>query len=169
VGENGRYFYGSGNLSQEMFQSSNNIYVGEHRRNTDEKGRVLLPAKWRFESDQNEIYIAIPSPSGCIIVYPPKMVEKLREKASNVSLGDKKGQKTLTKLFSRADQLTCDGQGRILLNQMLYAHGGLNREILMVGNFITFSIWDPARYEKYLSKDEEEDDEISVILTQLGL
>ncbi|MDR1891291.1 MAG: hypothetical protein LBQ23_03940 [Puniceicoccales bacterium] len=152
-----------------MLQSSNNIYVGEHRRSPDEKGRVLLPAKWRFGSEQNEVYIAIPNPSGCIIVYPPHMVEKLREKASNVSLGDKKGQKTLTKLFSKADQLTCDNQGRILLNQMLCAHGGLSREILMVGNFITFSIWDPARYEKYLSKNEEEDDEISIILTQLGL
>ncbi|MDR2628931.1 MAG: hypothetical protein LBC30_03010 [Puniceicoccales bacterium] len=152
-----------------MLQNSNNIYVGEHRRSPDEKGRVLLPAKWRFGSEQHEVYIAIPNPSGCIIVYPPKMVEKLREKASNVSLGDKKGQKTLTKLFSKADQLTCDSQGRILLNQMLCAHGGLNREILMVGNFITFSIWDPLRYEKYLSRDEEEDDEISVILTQLGL
>ncbi|MDR2737497.1 MAG: hypothetical protein LBB18_00960 [Puniceicoccales bacterium] len=152
-----------------MLQAGGNIYVGEHRRNADEKLRILLPSKWRFGSDQNEVYVAIPNPSGCITVYPPKMVDKLREKASDVSLGDKKGQKTLTKLFSRADQLVCDSQGRISLNQLLWSHACLGKEILMVGNFVTFSIWDPARYDKYLSDDSDEEDEISKILTQLGL
>jgi MraZ protein len=152
-----------------MLQMNGNIYVGEHRRNADEKLRVLLPSKWRFGSEQDEVYIAIPNPSGCITVYPPKMVERLREKASNVSLGDKKGQKTLTKLFSKADQLICDAQGRISINQMLWAHACLEKEILMVGNFVTFSLWDPMKYDKYLGEDGEEDDEISKILTQLGL
>ncbi|MDR1433152.1 MAG: hypothetical protein LBI61_02310 [Puniceicoccales bacterium] len=146
-----------------------NIYVGEHRRSIDEKGRVSLPSKWRFGSDHGEVYIAIPNPSGCITVYPPKMADKLREKASDVSLGDRRGQKTLTKLFSKADQLTCDGQGRISVNHMLESHAGLAREILMVGNFVTFSIWDPLRYTAYLDGDDDGDDEISKILTQLGL
>jgi MraZ protein len=146
-----------------------NIYVGEHRRNADEKGRVLLPSKWRFGSDQNEVYIAIPNPSGCITVYPPKMVEKLREKASNISLGDKKGQKILTKFFSKADQLVCDSQGRISVGQMLESHAALGKEILMVGNFVTFSIWNPLRYGAYMDSDNDDDYEVSKILTQLGL
>jgi MraZ protein len=152
-----------------VFELSNNIYVGEHRRNVDEKGRVLLPSKWRFGSDQNEIYIAIPNPSGCVIVYPPRMVDRLREKASDVSLGDKKGQKTLTRLFSKADQLVCDSHGRISINQMLALHAAIGKEILVVGNFITFSIWSPERYEEYLQSDDDAEDEISKILTQLGL
>lgn len=152
-----------------MALASVSIYVGEHRRSIDEKGRVSLPAKWRFGADHGEVYIAIPNPSGCVTVYPPKMVDKLREKASDVSLGDKRGQKTLTKLFSKADQLTCDSQGRISVNQMLEAHAGLAKEILMVGNFITFSIWDPSRYDAYLNGSDDGDDEISKILTQLGL
>jgi division/cell wall cluster transcriptional repressor MraZ len=97
------------------------------------------------------------------------MVDSLREKVSNISLGDKIGQKTLTRLFSKADQITCDSQGRISLNQMLISHGGLSREILMVGNFVTFGIWNPERYGAYLQRDGEEDDEISKILMQLGL
>jgi MraZ protein len=148
---------------------SASIYVGEHRRNADEKGRVPLPSKWRFGSSQGEVYVAIPNPSGCVTVYPPMMVDRLREKASNVSLGDKVGQKTLTRLFSKADQITCDSQGRVSLNHMLLSHGALEKEVLMVGNFVTFAIWNPERYGKYLLKDEEEEDEISKILMQLGL
>jgi MraZ protein len=152
-----------------MVSVCSDVYVGEHRRSTDEKGRILLPSKWRFGSDRGEIYVAIPNPSRCVTVYPPAMVARLREKASEVSLGDGMGQKALTRLFSRADQLTCDGHGRIAINQMLTAHAGLRREILMVGNFVTFSVWDPSRYEEYLARDTEENDEIGKILTQLGL
>lgn len=148
---------------------SHNIYVGKHTRNADEKGRVLLPAKWRFGENENDIYIAIPSTSGCITVYPPHMVEKLRDKVSNISLGDKAGQKVLTKLFSRADQLVCDNQGRITINSSLLRHASLKKEVVMVGNFVTFSIWEPSRYDDYINRDEEQDDEVSQILTQLGL
>jgi DNA-binding transcriptional regulator/RsmH inhibitor MraZ len=38
-----------------------------------------------------------------------------------------------------------------------------------VGNFVTISLWDPGKYEEYFAKDEDEDDEVSKILTQLGL
>lgn len=148
---------------------SHNIYVGKHTRNADEKGRVLLPAKWRFGDNENDIYIAIPNTSGCITVYPPHMVEILRDKVSNISLGDKAGQKVLTKLFSRADQLVCDNQGRITINSSLLRHASLKKEIVIVGNFVTFSIWEPSRYDDYLNRDEEQDDEVSQILTQLGL
>jgi MraZ protein len=148
---------------------TNNIYVGEHRRSVDEKGRLLLPAKWRFGAEQSEIYIAVPNPSGCVTVYPPNMVSKMREKAANVSLGDKKGQKTLTRLFSMADQLVCDSQGRISINQTLQAHAGLGKEILMVGNFVTFSLWNPSKYAEYMDSGDDVDDEMSKILTQLGL
>ena len=159
----------SGNKGRFIVIGSHNIYVGKHSRNADEKGRVLLPAKWRFGDNDNDVYIAIPNTSGCITVYPPHMVEKLREKVSNISLGDKAGQKVLTKLFSCADQLICDSQGRISINASLMRHASLKKEVIMVGNFVTFSIWEPSRYDAYIDSDEEHDDEISKILTQLGL
>jgi MraZ protein len=168
-GSNWEILGGSGKFRLTMLPSSSNIYAGKHRRNPDEKGRVLLPAKWGFGADKNEVDIAIPNPSGCIIVCPPKMVDKLRDKASNISIGDKKGEKTLTKLFSKADQLICNAQGRMLLNQMLWEHGGFTKEVRMVGNFVTFSIWDPKRYEQSLDRDDEEDDEIRKIVPQIGL
>lgn len=147
----------------------NNIYVGKHCRSLDEKGRVLLPSKWRFGQDVNDIYVAIQSASGCITVYPPKMVENLSEQVARVSLGDKKGQKILTRLFSQAEQLMCDGQGRISISKQLSSHADLSKDIILVGNFVTFSLWNPERYESYISSDNDEEDDISRMLMQLGL
>ena len=152
-----------------MFLQTSSVYIGQHLRNRDEKSRITLPSKWRFPSDEGQIYVAIPNPSGCITVYPPKMVSKLEEKVSAVSLGDKVGQKILTKLFSRADQLVCDSQGRVIINDILAQHAKLEKEVTLVGNFVTFSIWAPDRYEIYISSEGDEEDELSKILTQLGL
>ncbi|MDR0595392.1 MAG: hypothetical protein LBF94_01675 [Puniceicoccales bacterium] len=146
-----------------------NIYVGEHIRSVDAKARIALPAKWRFGAEHDCVYLALPNPSGCITVYPPNMVEKLSLKAAEVSLGDDVGQKILTKLFSKADQLICDSQGRVQINKFLMAHADLQKDVMVVGNFVTFSIWKPERYDKYIGGEFCEQDETNKILTKLGL
>lgn len=141
-------------------------------RSIDSKCRVALPAKWRFGVDSDGVYIAVPNPVGCITIYPPKMVEKLNEKILSISLGDEVGQKTLTRLFSKADQLSCDVQGRVQINKLLMTHADLQKDAMVVGNFATFSIWNPDRYTKYLNNDSSSSDdcwEINKILTKLGL
>ncbi|MDR3273994.1 MAG: hypothetical protein LBS87_01510 [Puniceicoccales bacterium] len=148
---------------------ASSIYVGEHVRSVDAKARVALPAKWRFGTEQDRVYLALPNPSGCITIYPPSMVEKLSLKAAEISLGDDVGQKILTKLFSKADQLTCDSQGRVQINKFLLTHADLQRDAVVVGNFVTFSIWNPGRYEKYIGSESGKGDETNKILTKLGL
>jgi MraZ protein len=135
----------------------------------DAKARVALPAKWRFGAEPDCIYLALPNHVGCITVYPPNMVERLRAKVSEVSLGDDTGQKILTRLFSKADQLICDMQGRVQLNKFLLSHADLAKDVIIAGNFVTFSIWQPARYEKYINSTASEQDVISKILIKLGL
>ncbi|MDR2436055.1 MAG: hypothetical protein LBD33_01945 [Puniceicoccales bacterium] len=145
------------------------IYVGEHARSIDAKARVALPAKWRFGAKGECVYLALPNPAGCVTVYPPNMVEKLGEKIAEVSLGDDVGQRTLTRLFSRADQLICDSQGRVQINKLLLSHAGLEKDVIVVGNFVTFSIWKPERYGEYIGGESCERDEVNKILTKLGL
>jgi MraZ protein len=146
------------------------LYVGEFQHNLDVKNRLTIPSKWRFNGDNDEVYLALPNPVGCISVYPPKMVAKLEEKVQEVSLGDKKSQRALTRLFSKADHFGCDKNGRIVLSENLIKHASIDKEAMLVGNFITFNLWSPSLYEAYLNNEEEDqEDEMSQILTQLGV
>lgn len=145
------------------------VYVGEYRHQLDAKGRLTIPSKWRFEGDEADVYLALPNPIGCITIYPPKMVQRLEEKVSSVSLGDKQRQKTLMKFFAQADYFGSDTHGRILLSDKLRLHGALDKEVVCVGNFVTFHIWSPGRYEDYLKQDTEGEDEMSRVLCELGL
>jgi len=145
------------------------LYVGEFQHALDVKNRLTIPAKWRFAGDEEEVYLALPNPIGCVTIYPPKMVAKLEEKVSDVSLGNKKGQKALAKLFSKADTFGCDKHGRINLNEKLIAHACLGKDAVLAGSYVTFNIWNPEKYEEYLKSENDENDEMSLILTELGL
>lgn len=152
-----------------MATKERSLYVGEFRHSLDSKNRLTIPAKWRFSGDEEEVYLALPNPIGCISIYPPKMVAKLEEKVEQVSLGNKKGQRALARLFAKADHFGCDKSGRINLNEKLTAHAGLDKESVLVGNFVTFNIWNAERYEEYLNKEDDTDDELTQILTELGV
>ena len=147
-----------------------NIFVGEFSHQLDAKNRLCIPSKWRFVGDDTDAYLALPNPIGCITIYPPKMVARLEEKVSAVSLGDIKGQKVLAKLFSQADTFGCDKQGRITLSEKLIRHAHLEKNALLVGSYATFNIWEPERYRMYSEGSfEDEENEMSNLLQQLGL
>lgn len=152
-----------------MAVKERSLYVGEFRHNLDSKNRLTIPSKWRFSGDEEEVYLALPNPIGCISVYPPKMVAKLEAKVEEVSLGNKKGQRALAKLFSKADHFGCDKSGRINLNEKLIGHAGLDKETILIGNFVTFNIWNLERYEAYLANEDDTEDELTEILTELGV
>lgn len=147
-----------------MIPGKKTAYVGLARHQLDAKNRLTLPSKWRIAEDHAE-YLAIPNPEGFIHVYPPRMVERLEEQVSKVSLGDTDGQALLMQLFSAAHSFTYDRQGRFGLTEELIQHAGITKEAVFVGGFTTFSIWTPSRYEERpsLSKPQNE------ILRQLGL
>lgn len=145
------------------------VYVGEYQHGLDDKGRLTIPSKWRFVGDQEEVYLALPNPIGCVTVYPPKMVARLEEKVSGVSLGNQAGQKALMQLFSKADTLGCDKQGRIILSEKLRSFASLQKEVNLVGNFTLFHIWNPLAYTNYMKTEGQDLEQTSQILSQLGL
>lgn len=121
-------------------------YIGEFRHTIDSKRRLTIPARWRFPGDEAEVYLALPNPEGFISVYPPAKVAQIQEKVSQISMGDKEGQKLLMYLSSMAHSFGCDKQGRIHLNEQLIQHAGIEKESIFLGNFTTFSIWSPKLY-----------------------
>jgi MraZ protein len=145
------------------------VFVGEFLHQLDVKNRLCIPSKWRFSGDQEDVYLALPNPLGCITIYPPKMIERLEEKVSAVSLGDARGQKVLAKLFSQADTFGCDKQGRIILSEKLIRHAGISKNALLIGSYATFNIWEPEAYTQYLASPLEDDNEMSQLLKTLGL
>jgi MraZ protein len=144
------------------------FYVGQFQRSIDDNLRISLPTKWRSNVN-NEVFLALPNPIGCITIYPPKMITRLEEKVAEVSLGDQRGQHVLAKLFSNADTFGCDQKGRIKIEERIITHAGISSEVVLIGSYMTFNIWEPNRFQNYIKRIDHQNDEMSDILKGLGL
>lgn len=134
-------------------------FVGEFRHTIDDKGRLTIPSQWRPEvgSEANN-FLALPSPiERSVTVYPPKMIEQLNEKFSQISMGDRAGQRAIRQLMSKAHSFSCDKQGRINLNDKLIEHAGLEKSVVLLGEASKFMIYDEALYNELMAEDEDDD------------
>ena len=126
-------------------------FIGEFRHSLDEKGRLTIPSAWRPDSTDNENYfLALPSveegDSAYVAVYPPKMITRLEERISQISMGDVEGQRMVAELMSMAHSFSCDKQGRMNLNDKLIRHAGIGKKTVLLGKMSTFSIYSEELY-----------------------
>ncbi len=133
------------------------LFVGKHQRNLDSKNRLTIPSKWRFDGDEEDVFLALPDPSGSIVVLPPKQVEKLFLEIEEQKLSDEDAQTLQDKLFSQAVSFGCDKQGRINLPEELLAHANISKEAVLVGRMTTFRIWSPERWDVIDPKANNDD------------
>ncbi|MEO0794849.1 MAG: mraZ [Verrucomicrobiota bacterium] len=151
-----------------MIDFNQGLYAGEFRHNLDSKRRLTVPSKWRCDGDDEQTFLAFPDPAGCVTVYPPRMVAQLQEKISNISIGDKKGRRAITRLLAAADSFHFDKSGRMNINDRLFQHAGIEKEVVLAGTVNFFQLWSPDAYEAYVSSADEEDGDLSDILADLG-
>lgn len=148
------------------------IYTGEYRHNRDAKGRLTVPSKWRMPPEAEEMeYLALPNKAtGCITVYPPARAAKFMERMSEVDLTSEEEQEALMVLSTMAQSFSYDGQGRISLDDKLLEFAGIKgKEVVLLGNFNTFSIWSKERYDAKMSSDlGEQSKKLESSLSTLG-
>ncbi len=145
------------------------IYTGEYRHNRDAKGRLTVPSKWRGNDDEE--FLALPNPTtGCITVYPPARAAKFLERMSEIDLADAEQQEALIELSSMAQSFSYDSQGRISIDEHLLEFAGIQgKEVVLQGNFGTFSVWSKEVYDSKVSKSvKERSEKLAGSLSKLG-
>ena len=125
--------------------------AGEFNHTVDSKKRLALPAKIRDNMTGTMILVgSIFSP--CIALYPMDEWEKFEERLSTLSQTD--GLLARRKIYSKLCEVTCDGQGRIVIPQNLYDYAHLNRDVTVIGVGTYAEIWDS---ELWAAEQVEED------------
>ncbi len=116
--------------------------TGLYQHTLDTKGRLFVPAKMREEmGDIFYVTVAV----RCLNVYSLEHWNELEERASQMT----RQQRTrLRPIFSHAARCELDGQGRILLPQMLRDYAHLNKNVTVVGNIDCAELWDTDTWNK---------------------
>jgi MraZ protein len=129
------------------------MFLGTHAPRLDDKGRLVLPAKFR-EGLAAGVVLA-KGQDRSIVVWPAAEFASYAARLSEASRSDEKVRAYLRVLFSGAFDEQPDKQGRVTLPAALREYAGLDRDVIVVGNGQTVEIWDAAAWNTYLTSNED--------------
>lgn len=129
------------------------MLLGTFLPKLDDKGRIILPAKFRDEFSAGLVLTR--GQEGCVYVYSQREFEALHARMSEQApkLG-KQGRDYLRMFLSGAAQEIPDKQARITVPPMLREYAGLDRDLTVIGAGTRAEIWDTATWNAYSEKAE---------------
>ena len=130
------------------------MFSGEYNHTIDEKGRLIIPSRFRYEL--GESFVLTRGLDGCICIYPQSEWDLLEAKLSELPLTNKNSRLVTRFLVCGAVNCELDKQGRILIPAPLREHAALEKEVVLVGTLERIEIWDKARWNETCSFDDVE-------------
>ncbi len=130
------------------------MFMGEYYHNIDEKGRIVIPTKFR-ESLQDEFVIA-KGLEKCLYIYSMKDWQNLVNKLNTLPFTKKDARTFIRSFFSGATVCEFDRQGRTTITSPLVCHADLKKECVIIGANDRVEIWDKALWEDFLNSHEKE-------------
>jgi len=148
-------------------ESGGKMLIGEYRHNIDEKGRLIIPAKFREEIGNS--FVVTKGLDGCLFVYSLVEWEKIISKLKKLSF-TKKDARTFTRFFlASASVCEFDKQGRINLVNSLVEYAGLKKECTIIGVNDRLEIWSLDKYNSLMEENFEQLDVIAENLFDGGI
>jgi MraZ protein len=143
------------------------MFLGEYRHNLDAKGRVAVPAKFRDKVAAGAIITR--GLDNCLFVFGAKEWEALAQKITSLPLAQSNSRAFSRLMLAGAMDVELDAQGRILVPDYLRQYAGLSKQVVVVGVYSRFEIWDASAWEKYKQRTEGAADEVAEKLGELGI
>lgn len=135
------------------------MYIGEYTHSIDDKGRVIMPSKFREELGMK--FYVTKGMEGCIFVYDEIEWKRLEEKTKNLKLTSKKARQFERLFYAPARELEFDKQGRFVIPQNLRDYASIEKEASIIGVSSRIEIWDKEKYEDYINGSEMDYDSIT--------
>ena len=122
-------------------------FTGEYQYGIDEKGRLVMPVKYR-ESLGKKCMLS-KGPEAYLMIYPMEAWAKLEERLNALSAFNPRHQAFKRCFFSGSDECEIDKQGRTLIHQGFRNHAHLGKEVCVVGAGDHMEVWDKTAWENY--------------------
>lgn len=129
------------------------MLLGEFHHNIDEKGRLVIPTKFREELQNN--FIITKGLEKCLCIYTQDSFNNLVRQIDTLSF-TKKDVRTFTRFFySSANECEMDKNGRINIVNNLKSYAQLEKECIIVGVNDHAEIWNENLYNDFMNENSE--------------
>ncbi len=120
------------------------MFMGSYDRRVDDKGRLVLPAKFRQEL--GPVAICTIGLDGCVAIYSQEMWQALLKKLQDLPFTKEKARRFIRALLAAADEVTIDSAGRILLNGTLKKYAALGESVTIIGVGDHLELWNSDQW-----------------------
>ncbi len=135
------------------------MFIGEYHHNIDDKGRLIVPSK--FRSELGEQFIITRGLDKCIFIYSMNEWNNIINKLKSLSFTKKDARNFMRFFLSGATVCEFDKQGRISITSPLVHYANLIHECVIIGVNERLEIWSKESFDNFMKINEEEFSEIS--------
>jgi MraZ protein len=128
------------------------MFLGTYSPRLDEKGRLILPAKYREELAEGLVLTR--GQERCLYVFSVREFERVHEQLRAAPLSSKQARDYIRVFLSGASDEVPDKQGRVTIPPPLRDYAGLDRELAVIGAGTRAEIWDAQAWNDYLNEKE---------------
>ena len=146
------------------------MFRGNHPARMDEKGRLKVPAEFKRVMDEKygqQFYIT--SLDGKVAqVYPFEEWERIEQKLASLSTFNPTKKKFLTRANYYGQAVEMDGQGRLLIPQLLRQTADIKGEVAVLGNLTYLEVRNLEALQteidesQFTAEDEKTLDELGI-------
>ncbi|MCU1438030.1 MAG: mraZ [Naasia sp.] len=130
------------------------MFLGTYTPKLDEKGRIILPAKFWDELAGGVVLTR--GQDRCVYVYSAREFEEVHERIRQAPVTSKQARDYVRLLLSGAHAETPDKQRRVTIPQGLRAYAGLGRDLVVIGAGSRAEIWDAEAWNAYVASNEDD-------------
>ena len=135
------------------------MLIGEFHHNIDDKGRIVIPTKYREELG-NE-FIITRGIEKCLYVYSYPEWEKLVNKLNTLPFTKRDARTFSRSFFSGATVCEFDKNGRINITSPLVSYADLKHECVIIGVNDRLEIWSRDGFQEFMNANSEKLDDIA--------
>ncbi|GAA4629350.1 MULTISPECIES: division/cell wall cluster transcriptional repressor MraZ [Cellulomonas] len=127
-------------------------FLGTYTPRLDDKGRLILPAKFRPQLAPGLVMTR--GQERCLFLLPMDEFGRMHDRLRTAPVTSKQARDYLRVFLSGASDEVPDKQGRITVPPLLRRYAGLDRDVAVIGTGTRVEIWDLPAWESYLAEQE---------------
>lgn len=128
------------------------MFLGTFTPRLDDKGRLILPAKFRAELADGLVITR--GQERCLYVFSESEFETMHDRVRQAPVTSKQVRDYMRVFLSGAHPETPDKQHRVTIPSTLREYAGLDRELAVIGAGSRAEIWDAEAWQRYLTEQE---------------
>ena len=128
------------------------MFMGEYHYSIDDKGRLTIPSKLRYEL--GESFIVTRGLDNCLFIYPKEEWNQVISKYKE--LPNTKDARNFMRFFlSGATEVNFDKQGRINISSPLISYAELKKECIIIGTGDRLEIWSSNNWNDFFDSTKD--------------